>query len=82
MARLEEQLAGVGQRGQLVETLDGVADGIEQGVAGERDEVAPVTYVWVTMLSLLLLPGEHMNFFRACGVTFIVVGVSVLGLNK
>ena len=44
--------------------------------------IIALTYVWVTMLSLVLLPGEHMNFFRASGVAFIVIGVSVLGLNK
>ena len=44
--------------------------------------IIALTYVWVTMLSLVLLPGEHMNFFRASGIAFIVIGVSVLGLKK
>ena len=43
--------------------------------------IIALTYVWVTLLSLLLL-GEHMNFFRAIGIAFIVCGVSVLGLKK
>lgn len=43
--------------------------------------IIALTYVWVTLLSLLLL-GEHMNFFRAVGIAFIVCGVSVLGLKK
>jgi drug/metabolite transporter (DMT)-like permease len=43
--------------------------------------IIALTYVWVTLLSLLLL-GEHMNFFRAIGIAFIVGGVSVLGLKK
>jgi hypothetical protein len=38
--------------------------------------------VWVTFLSLFVLPGEHLNFFRVLGIIFIVVGVSVLGLKK
>ena len=37
----EEELAGVGEAGQFVEAFDGIADGVEQVVAGERDEVAP-----------------------------------------
>lgn len=43
--------------------------------------IIALTYVWVTLLSLFLL-GEHMNFFRAIGIAFIVCGVSVLGLKK
>lgn len=43
--------------------------------------IIALTYVWVTVLSLFLL-GEHMNFFRAIGIAFIVCGVSVLGLKK
>lgn len=43
--------------------------------------IIALTYVWVTLLSLLFL-GEHMNFFRAIGIAFIVCGVSVLGLKK
>jgi multidrug transporter EmrE-like cation transporter len=43
--------------------------------------IIALTYVWVTLLSLILL-GEHMNFFRAIGIAFIVCGVSVLGLKK
>jgi multidrug transporter EmrE-like cation transporter len=44
--------------------------------------IIALTYVWVTLLSLLLLPSEHMNFFRAIGIGFIVSGVSILGLKK
>jgi multidrug transporter EmrE-like cation transporter len=44
--------------------------------------IIALTYVWVTLLSLFLLPGEHMNFFRSIGIAFIVSGVSVLGLRK
>lgn len=43
--------------------------------------IIALTYVWVTILSLFLL-GEHMNFFRAIGIAFIVCGVSILGLKK
>jgi uncharacterized membrane protein len=43
--------------------------------------IIALTYVWVTMLSVLLL-GEHMNFFRSIGIAFIVCGVSVLGLKR
>jgi len=43
--------------------------------------IIALTYVWVTLLSLVVL-GEHMNFFRSIGIAFIVAGVSVLGLKK
>jgi uncharacterized membrane protein len=44
--------------------------------------IIALTYVWVILLSLILLPGEHMNFFRSIGIAFIVGGVSVLGMKK
>jgi multidrug transporter EmrE-like cation transporter len=44
--------------------------------------IIALTYVWVTVLSLFLLAGEHMNFFRSIGIAFIVGGVSVLGMKK
>jgi drug/metabolite transporter (DMT)-like permease len=44
--------------------------------------IIALTYVWVTVLSLFLLAGEHMNFFRSIGIAFIVGGVSILGLKK
>jgi hypothetical protein len=37
----EQKFAGVGQSRQFVQTFDGVADGIEKFVTGERDEIAP-----------------------------------------
>jgi uncharacterized membrane protein len=44
--------------------------------------IIALTYVWVILLSLFVLPGEHMNFFRSMGIAFIVGGVSVLGMKK
>lgn len=44
--------------------------------------IIALTYVWVTILSLFLLTGEHINFFRSIGIAFIVIGVSVLGVKK
>lgn len=44
--------------------------------------IIALTYVWVVLLSLFLLPGEHMNFFRSIGIAFIVAGVSILGMKK
>lgn len=44
--------------------------------------IIALTYVWVTILSLFLLPDEHLNFFRSIGIAFIVAGVSILGLKK
>jgi multidrug transporter EmrE-like cation transporter len=44
--------------------------------------IIALTYVWVTILSLFLLPDEHLNFFRSIGIVFIVAGVSILGLKK
>ena len=44
--------------------------------------IIALTYVWVTILSLFLLPDEHLNFFRSMGIAFIVIGVSILGLKK
>jgi multidrug transporter EmrE-like cation transporter len=43
--------------------------------------IIALTYVWVTLLSLFFL-SEHMNFFRAAGIVFIVGGVSILGLKQ
>ena len=44
--------------------------------------IIALTYVWVVILSLFVLPDEHMNFFRCIGIAFIVGGVSILGLKK
>ena len=43
--------------------------------------IIALTYVWVTLLSLTLL-NEHINFFKAVGICFIVGGVSLLGRKK
>ncbi len=44
--------------------------------------IIALTYVWVTLLSLIFLPDEHMNFFKSVGIAFIVGGVSVLGIKR
>ncbi len=44
--------------------------------------IIALTYVWVTILSVFLLAGEHINFFRSIGIAFIVGGVSILGMKK
>jgi multidrug transporter EmrE-like cation transporter len=44
--------------------------------------IIALTYVWVTILSLFVLPGEHLNWFRAVGIATIVAGVSILGMKK
>jgi multidrug transporter EmrE-like cation transporter len=44
--------------------------------------IIALTYVWVTILSIFVLPGEHLNFFRVMGIAFIVSGVSLLGFKK
>lgn len=44
--------------------------------------IIALTYVWVTILSIFLLAGEHINFFRSIGIAFIVGGVSILGMKK
>jgi multidrug transporter EmrE-like cation transporter len=44
--------------------------------------IIALTYVWVALLSFFMLPDEHMNFFKAVGIMFVVSGVSVLGLKK
>jgi multidrug transporter EmrE-like cation transporter len=44
--------------------------------------IIALTYVWVTFLSLFVLPGEHLNLFRSLGITLIVIGVSILGSKK
>ena len=44
--------------------------------------IIALTYVWVTFLSIFLLPDEHLNFFRSMGIVFIVGGVSILGMKK
>ena len=48
---------------------------------GELSTVYPfiaLTYVWVTMLSIMYL-GESLNAFKVLGVTIVVIGVAVLG---
>ena len=48
---------------------------------GELSTLYPIialTYVWVTLLSYLLL-SERPNFFKNLGIATIVVGVAVLG---
>jgi drug/metabolite transporter (DMT)-like permease len=48
---------------------------------GELSMLYPIialTYVWVTLLSYLLL-GEKSNFYKNVGIATIVVGVAVLG---
>ncbi len=52
--------------------------------SGELSILYPVislTYVWVTMLSVLILH-ESMNPFKALGVLVIVLGVAVLGRDQ
>jgi multidrug transporter EmrE-like cation transporter len=44
--------------------------------------IIALTYVWVALLSLVLLAGEHMNLFRVMGIALIVSGVSILGLKR
>lgn len=44
--------------------------------------IIALTYVWVTLISLVWFPDEHMNFFRAIGIAFVVGGVSILGVRK
>ncbi len=44
--------------------------------------IIALTYVWVTFLSIFVLPGEHLNVFRTVGIVTIVAGVSILGLKK
>lgn len=48
---------------------------------GELSVLYPIialTYVWVSILSVILL-GETMNAFKIAGLSLIVVGVAVLG---
>jgi multidrug transporter EmrE-like cation transporter len=44
--------------------------------------IIALTYVWVSFLSLVMLPDEHLNFFKTLGIIFVVGGVSVLGIKK
>ena len=44
--------------------------------------IIALTYVWVTILSIFFLVGEHINFFRGIGIAFIVGGVSILGRSR
>jgi multidrug transporter EmrE-like cation transporter len=48
---------------------------------GELSMLYPIialTYVWVTLLSYLLL-AEQSNFYKNIGIATIVIGVAVLG---
>lgn len=44
--------------------------------------IIALTYVWVTGLSLFMLPGEHITVYRLVGIGLIVAGVSILGGKK
>lgn len=44
--------------------------------------IIALTYVWVTLLSLMLFADEHLNFYRGIGIACVVAGVSVLGMKK
>lgn len=44
--------------------------------------IIALTFVWVTFLSLLLLPDEHLNVYRILGIFLIVGGVSILGVKR
>ena len=44
--------------------------------------IIALTYVWVTLLSVVLFPDEHLNVFSATGIALIVGGVSILGFKK
>jgi multidrug transporter EmrE-like cation transporter len=43
--------------------------------------VIALTYVWVTILSVVVFH-ESMNVFKLAGVTVIVAGVAVLGMGE
>jgi drug/metabolite transporter (DMT)-like permease len=42
--------------------------------------VVSLTYVWVTVLSVVIFH-ESLNLFKVLGVATIVVGVAILGRN-
>ncbi|MGH9627209.1 MAG: EamA family transporter [Bryobacteraceae bacterium] len=42
--------------------------------------IISLTYVWVTILSMLIFH-ESMNPFKAVGLTIVVAGVAVLGMD-
>ncbi len=51
---------------------------------GELSILYPIialTYVWVTILSVVLFH-ETMNFFKLAGVTIVVIGVAVMGKGR
>ncbi len=52
---------------------------------GELSILYPIVatgYVWVSMFSPLLFPGDSYNLLKVIGVGIILVSVSVLGLNS
>lgn len=51
---------------------------------GELSILYPIialTYVWVTILSVVLFH-ETMNFFKVAGVAVVVIGVAVMGKRR
>lgn len=51
---------------------------------GELSVLYPImalTYVWVTILSVVML-GESVNAFKLLGLAFIVLGVGILGRKE
>ena len=69
-------------QGRLVAALasqDGLA--LRDGELSIVYPVIALTYVWVSLLSVLVFH-EPMNIFKAVGIAVIVAGVAVLGRSK
>ena len=44
--------------------------------------IIALTYVWVTILSPIVFPEDHLNPFKIAGVAIIVLGVSLIGIGS
>ena len=54
---------------------------LRQGELSTLYPIIALTYVWVTLLSYVVL-SEKSNLFKDAGIAIIVVGVAVLGRGK
>lgn len=53
--------------------------------SGELSVLYPIvaaSYIWVSLISPILFPIDHMNFLKWLGVTLILVSVSLLGYGS
>ena len=55
---------------------------LRQGHLSVLYPIIALTYVWVTILSPIFFAEDRVNVFKIAGVSFIVIGVSLIGVGS